>query len=1101
EPPVSAQVALETYNNEPSIDQAFHQLSEAAQHMTGGGRNRRAPRASRLAPIYDVSADIQRHSTPLPKVSKVQESPQHEDLAKYSTQVSKVQESAQHEDLARYSTLVSKVQESSQHEDLARQIPDHWPWLQEADGDDDENDIWSNSTDPLMARHFPNSAEVARIEEEDLKRAIADGVMTAPLMPRHPAPHRNKRNIRTAITVFIILAMVFLIVDSVLVLAVFTHTQHTSSAFNGPPSLILSANVATVGQTIILHVRHFSSSSRVLLTHDIQENVQITKGSPLVHVGSDGSADVSMLVDTSWGPGFHTIEAEDVATRYTASATLQIAGAGPSRPSHLLIDTTTLDLGADIQGANTLQTLTLHNSGGGSISWSASSNQSWLLLSPTEGVFSTSQTITVAVERANLKPGDYKGTIAFSSNVGTLEWVRVSMTVRPLPPNVGAVLQITPPVLSFTALDGGTNPNSQALMISNPGTQPLNWSLASNSQINLASMGLLFQSLDPRVGWLSLDQTAGVVVPHGTSVIHANVNSRSLLAGVYTNMLVFNAGPAPDSPQRVSVSLTIQPSCGLTLNTGSISFTAVSGQSNPSNQSLTLSTTSSCAGTVSWKAISAANWLTVTPASGQLKSSASMVTAVGVNATILRPGTYASTLAFSTTHNTHTVSVQLVVQAPPPPSAPIMGATPLNLNFSTTQGMPNPPGQVVTITNTGGGPLTWRTTVNTLANSWLGVSPTGGSIPAGGTGQVTININTAGLSPNTYVGQIILNGADASGVTASGSPQTIMVNLLVLPPCAVQKPSLSSVAFSATQGGSDPSPQSVVITASGNCSWPLSWHATIANPPAWLKMSAMSGTFAASGQPVSLQLSTTITDLPVGTYTTSVSISAGDSSNTFVQGTPQVFTVTLTVLPPCALQMGATTGLSFTTAEGRPAPPAQNISFSEVGSCVGPFSWTVAASAGGNGWLGLNPTSGTGSGSVAVSVNAQGLTPGTYTAVITLTATGSGGAVVQGSPQNIAVNLTVSGYTLGGTVIACSDTSCTSSKPLPGATLNLVNTTTNQAISIQADSSGNYSFTNLALGSYTVTVTGNDGTNNYGGSGSVTITGTQIGFSVQVYPV
>jgi len=263
----------------------------------------------------------------------------------------------------------------------------------------------------------------------------------------------------------------------------------------------------------------------------------------------------------------------------------------------------------------------------------------------------------------------------------------------------------------------------------------------------------------------------------------------------------------------------------------------------------------------------------------------------------------------------------------------------------------------------------------------------------------------------------------------------------------------------------------------------------------------MSGSFAASGQPVSLQLSTTITDLPVGTYTTQVSISAGDSSNTFVQGTPQVFKVTLTVLPPCALQMGATSGLSFTTAEGQPAPPAQSISFSEVGSCAGPFSWSVAASAGGNGWLGLNPTSGTGSGSVAVGVNAQGLTPGTYTAVITLTATGSGGAVVQGSPQNIAVNLTVSGYTLGGTVIACSDTICTSSKPLPGATLNLVNTVTNQAISIQADSSGNYSFTNLALGSYTVTVTGNDGTNNYGGSVSVTIIGTQIGFSMKVYPV
>src|SRR5258708_21512284 len=217
EPPVSAQVTLETYNNEPSIDHAFHQLSEAAQHMTDGERNHRTPRASRLAPMYDISADIQRHSTPLPKVSKVQES-------------------AQNEDLAKYDTLVSKVQESAQNEDLARHIPDHWPWLQEADADDDENDIWSNSTDPLMARHFPNSAEVARIEEEDLKRAIADGMMTAPLMPRHVAAlRRNKGKIRTAITVFIVLALVFLILDFLLILAVFRHPLPSCPSFHCTP--------------------------------------------------------------------------------------------------------------------------------------------------------------------------------------------------------------------------------------------------------------------------------------------------------------------------------------------------------------------------------------------------------------------------------------------------------------------------------------------------------------------------------------------------------------------------------------------------------------------------------------------------------------------------------------------------------------------------------------------------------------------------------------------------------------------------------------------------------------------------------------------------
>src|SRR5258708_19249245 len=104
--------------------------------------------------MYDISADIQRHSTPLPKVSKVQESTQNEDLAKYDTLVSKVQESTQNEDLAKYDTLVSKVQESTQNEDLARHIPDHWPWLQEAEVNHDENNIWSNTTDPLMPRHF-----------------------------------------------------------------------------------------------------------------------------------------------------------------------------------------------------------------------------------------------------------------------------------------------------------------------------------------------------------------------------------------------------------------------------------------------------------------------------------------------------------------------------------------------------------------------------------------------------------------------------------------------------------------------------------------------------------------------------------------------------------------------------------------------------------------------------------------------------------------------------------------------------------------------------------------------------------------------------------
>src|SRR5207249_1702833 len=181
-------------------------------------------------------------------------------------------------------------------------------------------------------------------------------------------------------------------------------------------------------------------------------------------------------------------------------------------------------------------------------------------------MFSANQTVTVAVERANLKAGDYKGALTFSSNVCPNEMVQVHMTVRLLPANAGAVLVITPPVLSFTALDGGANPNNQALMVSNPGSQPLKWSLTGNNPINLGAQSLLVHALDPTTGWLSTDQTSGVVVPHGTSLIHAIVNSRNLLPGVYTDMLVFTAGQGTyNSPQRVSVSLTVQARCRLTL--------------------------------------------------------------------------------------------------------------------------------------------------------------------------------------------------------------------------------------------------------------------------------------------------------------------------------------------------------------------------------------------------------------------------------------------------------------------------------------------------------------------------------------------------------
>ena len=142
-------------------------LNEAAQRIAQEEQgNRRQLRASRLSPIRDISADIQRQSTiPLPQITK-------------------------------------KLQ-SDQEEDLGKRMPDLWPWLQQDnDPGESESDIWSNGTDPLLARQFPNSAEIARIEEEDLRRAMAEGLITMPIPPQHVNPARRRMHMTFSLLVY-----------------------------------------------------------------------------------------------------------------------------------------------------------------------------------------------------------------------------------------------------------------------------------------------------------------------------------------------------------------------------------------------------------------------------------------------------------------------------------------------------------------------------------------------------------------------------------------------------------------------------------------------------------------------------------------------------------------------------------------------------------------------------------------------------------------------------------------------------------------------------------------------------------------------------------
>lgn len=1000
---------LDSYAN--VADQTISMLTEAARRIEEAEPTRRErkgrpySRAPRLAPMRDISADIQRASTPLPKVQKSVEAVEDENLSRSLTLNANEQRSNNSpvQDV--------QIQDSSSAADHALKdadLPDLWPWL-DSGLEDKEVDNWANQTDPLLSRHFPNSAESARIEEEDMRRAAAEGIPTAPF-PTYRRPRQSPR-LRIAFIALAIFAVLAMIADGILLSLALGHSHHTSNAPSGPPTLMLSSTQTTSGQTVQVTISHFTPQTKVLLTHDIEEAVQTTSGSAIIPIGSDGGATASVMIDVTWGPGFHLLFAEDILTRYTASATLQIIGQGPTPPPRLMLQQNSIDFGAAIQGANSIQNLTLLNSGGGSIIWTANSSKSWLQVSPPQGMFSKSQTIVIAAQRSGLKPGDYKGTITFASNVGASQRLDVQMTVRQLSPNAGPVLSLTPAVLSFTTSDGNPQTQTQVLTISNPGSQTLNWSLSVSDPASQSSQNALFHMLSEKTDWLSTNLVSGTIQPGSSEPIAVNVQSQNLLPGTYLGTLIFSGHGVIDSPQPVSVSLTVQPHCGLITSPAGLSFIAVQGQGNPSNQTLNLSLTNSCDGSiVTWHAIPSAGWLTTTPASGQLRGAMNAVTSVGVNSSGLAPRTYYGQVAFVTGQSTQTVAVQLVVQPAPPPAEPIMSASPLNLNFSNTQGQPNPSGQVVTITNNGNGPLKWNTTVNQLASSWLYAAPSGGTVAPKQTEQVTVSVDTTKLTPGTYVGQVILDGKDINGHDASGSPQTVTVNLVVQPPCVLSQPSSSALTFSYTQGGTAPSPQNVTFTGTGSCAWPLNWVTAPSPMPSWLSLNPSSGSIKASGESAAIQVGVNASTLQPGTYTQQISISATDSAGAQAQGSPRTFSVTLTVLLPCSLQP-LPASLAFTAVEGQPpSPSGQTFSISETGGCNYPVSWTAIVDKGSSTWLATTPSSGSdrGSGStVTASVTSTSMAPGTYTGQITVSATDSNGVVVQGTPQTIPVTLTI----------------------------------------------------------------------------------------------
>lgn len=113
------------------------------------------------------------------------------------------------------------------------------------------------------------------------------------------------------------------------------------------------------------------------------------------------------------------------------------------------IGTSPTSLSFTIQaGANpATRSLTISNTGGGTLSWSASESTIWLSLSPSSGT--GSGLVAASVATGTLPAGSYSGTITLSATGTPSVTIPVALTITaaPVPPAIG----VSPTSLSFTA--------------------------------------------------------------------------------------------------------------------------------------------------------------------------------------------------------------------------------------------------------------------------------------------------------------------------------------------------------------------------------------------------------------------------------------------------------------------------------------------------------------------------------------------------------------------------------------------------------------------------------------------------------------------------
>ncbi len=608
------------------------------------------------------------------------------------------------------------------------------------------------------------------------------------------------------------------------------------------------------------------------------------------------------------------------------------------------------------------QTLTLTSSTGSNISFSASPatascNNNWLVVSPTQGA--TPGTLSVQINTSGLTAGTCSGEIDISAPNASNPTVKVPVSLL-VSTNPLLLVPSTGPTFNYQI--GSTVPAAQNVQITSSST-----ALSFTVKTTPVSGGPDFLVVTPASGTTPQALNIGV---NGALI-------GSLGPGTYSENVTITSAGAGNSPQSFAVTLVVSSNAALNATVSALNFNYQVGKALPTNQTFTVSSTGAPLNfQVAANTTSCSGFLAATPANGSTFGGQNQVVvsvdttglttsqACSGNVTLNVPGSGSPPLVIPVTLNVSTTALLNVGQS--------------GIIVSTVVGAASTVQQVsVTSTDTSAQlPFTATAATNPVGLTWLAVAPNSGNTP----NNLQVTINPVNLGVGTYTGTITVSSS-APNVPA----QTINVTLNIVASNATATP--ASLTFAESVGGAAPPAQTVQIggVPTGAIVGVIS---TMLNGTGWLSatVSGSTVTVTANG-----------TQLPQGSYAGVVTVIVPGAGNS-----PLYVPVTLNVGAAPTLSVSTAT-LNLNAQFGSTAASSQQVQVSSTGGSI-PFTAVFAPKTGGA-FVTVTPASGNTPATLTVALNTavvSTLAAGSYQGTLTVSSSNIAGS------QTVTVNLTVS---------------------------------------------------------------------------------------------